>query len=213
MLPAGRVPANTLFGVFTKLMNKSKDKHPSRRDMIEAVESGQVPFQRHLQHCQPCRELFGLLHDAAFQSMVDAEEPTDDLLTSCLRIPLLAGARHPARSRSGAITSDSWRELPAVALRDAATGLERRLRLTSGGLVLELVAERRPDEWSFSARVYEGNEVASARYVLQAGRRKIVAGRRDVFVWSSPRPPRMIRLLSKTVKIDFEKIDWKAVVE
>jgi hypothetical protein len=157
-----------------------------------------------------CRDLYELLHDAAIQALIESEHPTDTLISRCARIPLLEESRHPAQSRRGFLVSDSWAGMPAVAIRDAATGLERRLRLSCEDLILDVVAERRPKGWDFFARVYERGQVVSRSYVLQVGRRKLVAGSRDIYAWDSPHPPRKIRLLSGEVEVDFDDIPWKA---
>lgn len=178
--------------------------------MLKAVLTGRIPFRTHLRECRECRDLFAFLSDTAYLKMIRAEQPSDELLARCARAPLIEAARHPARTERGRVISDSWRGLSAVVVRDAATGIERRLRLASRNLVLDLVAERRADAWSFFARVYDRDRVASADYVLEAGRRRLTAGPRDMYAWDAKRPPRSIHLVSAAVRIRFDRIDWSA---
>jgi hypothetical protein len=57
------------------------------------------------------------------------------------------------------------------------------------------------------ARVYEHHK-ASRDFILQVGSRKLCAGRRDCFFWSSRRPPRRLRLLSPALLIDLGSLQW-----
>jgi len=191
-------------------MKKTASSHPSRQQMLEASKSGNIPFSNHLKHCSTCRDLFEFLGSALFQRKISDEKASDRLLTECTQIPLLERSRLATKSRRGQLTSDSWVGMPAAVLRDAASGMERRIRLTCGSLVLDLVAERRPDGWDFSARVYESRKVASRNYVLQAGRQKLLAGSRGVYTWTANHPPGIIRLLSPEQQINFDRLDWKA---
>jgi len=191
-------------------MKVNKDLHPSRSDMLKAIASGRIPFKKHLEDCTVCSDLFGFLRDVEYQKSIEAARPTDRLIARCVRIPLIENSRNPRTVRHGALISDSWQGMPAPALRDAASGLERRIRLASDSIILDLVAERRPSGWCFFARAYDGENVASSHFVLQVGREKLTAGPREMYVWQSVHPPRKINLLSSETRIEFDKIDWKA---
>jgi hypothetical protein len=191
-------------------MKAKKDRHPSRSDMLKAIASGRIPFKNHLVTCAACSELFDFLQDVEYQRAIDSSSPSERLITRCARIPLIEATKNPRFVQQGRLISDSWRGMPALALRDAASGLERRMRLASDSVVLDLVAERRPSGWCFFARAYDGNNVASSNFVLQVGREKLTAGAREMYVWESVHPPRKINLLSSETRIEFDKIDWKA---
>ena len=110
----------------------------------------------------------------------------------------------------GELSFDSWQGMPAVALRDAGPGCERRLRLTAGRFELDIVAERGEEEWEFIARVYEKGRVLTG-FALKAGRRKIVASSQGFFHWQCKRPPQRLVLQSPAMSIDFGAVSWQAL--
>jgi hypothetical protein len=184
------------------------EKHPDRNDMLRAIVTGSVPFAAHLTHCETCRTLFGLLsvhHTEAPDSHISP--PSVSALYRQMAISRLAESRNPEHSVPGAIIFDSWQHLPASQTRDAAPGLERRMRLEYGQYLLELVGDRQLREWDFVARVYDRAR-ATRQFILQIGRRKLYPEVQDCFYWSSARPPRRIQLLSPSLRIDFGNIKW-----
>ncbi len=98
-------------------------------------------------------------------------------------------------------------DVPAMQIREAPSDLERRLRLTAQGYTLELVADRRGKGWEFVARVYFKEQVCT-EFILQVGRLKLGPEAHDCYFWSTPKPPRSLKLLSPELKIDFGEITW-----
>ena len=186
---------------------KTQEKHPSRAAMLKAVESGSVPFASHLEKCAACRVQFELMQSFAHPGGESLTTSGADAVSRLAVIPHLERRRLPERRLSGSLAQDSWAQLPAVALRDAAIGLERRIRLVAGSIALELVAERQADGWEFVARVYR-NEETSSEFVLKAGARKLLSKSEGFYHWSSNRPPRTFELISPSVHVNFDKVSW-----
>jgi hypothetical protein len=187
---------------------KIKCKCVSKEKMMKAIKTGSVPFEAHLKECRSCNEMFEFLSSIDILKRQPLEPVSEGLISRFSLIPVLVGSHKPARSVTGAVKFDSWSQLPALAARDGAKGMERRMRLKAGRITLELVAEHRPEGWEFTARVYDKRKVDS-NFVLKIGRQKIPAGLQSCFFWSSEKPPRRIQLLSPKVFIDFGPLNWK----
>jgi hypothetical protein len=160
----------------------------------------------HIKNCHECRTLVEILRWSLDESGGPFEPPTE-LLRRQKAIPQLIASRHPAESLPARLVSDSWGDHPAVAVREAPFGVERRLRFRAVSYVVELVADRRLEGWDFVARVYDG-EILTRQFILKVGRRKLVPGRGDCYFWSSKRPPQRLQLLSGELRIDLEKVKW-----
>lgn len=187
----------------------SRDRHPSRRQMLEAIAADKVPFRSHLQRCQDCSILFQLLSEfelAGAEPMVPSDQTAVAQLVS---IAKRQKSTTGLRMALGRLTADSWNNIPALQLRNVASGVERRLRFQAGRIALEIVAERNREGWEFTARAYNRNRVTTA-FVIKAGHRKFIADSSGFYYWSSERPPSTIQLLSDTQTVDFKDISWLA---
>lgn len=151
-------------------------------------------------------ELLSAFHIAR---SVDLVLPSDEAMIKQEGIALIAASRAPARTVRGKVVFDSWHDLPAMAIRDAAIGIERRLRFRAGRIVLEFVAERQPDGWEFTAKVYENGRAVSD-YVLKVGGRRFLPSARHCYNWLAPHPPRKIQLLSPSLRVDLGKLGWRS---
>jgi len=186
----------------------ARNSHPDRSTMLKAMETGKGHLLAHLKHCQECRELYELLSAFHVARSVDPVLPSDEAMVKQEGIALIAASRVPARTVRGQVVFDSWNDLPAMVVRDAAIGVERRLRFRAGRIVLEFVAERQPEGWEFTAKVYENGRAAS-NYVLRVGGRKLLPSVRQCYNWLAPRPPREIQLLSPSLRVDLGKLGWR----
>lgn len=182
-------------------------KHPSRRTMLTAIESGQVPFRAHLKKCLACRQLFELLQRYAQPGQPPMVGSSPETVSKLAAIPMAAGQMRPSREVAGWLHQDSWTDLPAVALRDSGVGLERRVVFSAGPIRLELVAHRTRGGWEFVARVFDSDEVVT-EYALRAGRATLAPAGDGYYHWRTEHPPKTLRLLSPAVRIDFEKLSW-----
>lgn len=187
---------------------KIKCKCVSKEQMMKAIETGSVPFDAHLKECRSCSEMFEFLSSIDILQRRPLETASEGLISRFSLIPVLVGSYQPGQTVTGAVKFDSWSQLPALAARDGAKGMERRMQLKAGQITLELVAEHRPEGWEFTARVYDKRKVNSD-FVMKIGRKKISAGLQSCFFWSSEKPPRRIQLLSPKVLIDFGPLSWK----
>jgi hypothetical protein len=191
-------------------MKKTKKKspaHPGRDEIMAAVRLGNVPFSSHLEECRMCRTIFKFLKMSLGGRSGSPPKPPTDLLAKHATLPFLIGNWEPGQVRTARVTHDSWNGLPALALRDASMGMERRLSFSAGALVLELVASRRLSGWRFAARVYDGGK-PSRKNVLKIGRVRRQPGYQDCYYWNSSQPPRTLQLLSPDLQINIGDIEW-----
>ena len=195
------------------------NRHPDRAEMLAAIKLGTVPFADHLKSCESCRQLFEILSQfGEWEVGKDTGDPGREAGDIRFEAPLdsvyrhraiarLIQSRRPERTIDGKVAFDSWADLPAVEVREAALEGERRLRLTADRYTLELIGDRRLDRWEFVARVYDRKKVSS-EFILQIGRKKLHPCSQACFFWDAKRPPRRIQLLSPSLKIDFGEVRW-----
>lgn len=186
---------------------KPNKNHPEREELIMAARTGRVPFTDHLQDCDSCRSLFVALKWLGTEAGQPEWTLPNELLRRHKAIPLLVASLRPARSVTASRVFDTWTSRPALAVRQAFFGVERRVRFAVAQYEIELVANRQLEGWDLAVRVYESGAI-TGRFVLQTGRRKLPVGCGECFVWSSPRPPRRLDLLSPDLRIRLEKLLW-----
>lgn len=186
---------------------KNKDQHPDRPEMLQAIESGEVSFESHLAQCKSCRQTFELLMIFSGAGNPPLHQSSSEAIGRHVAIGRQEETRYPSRTIFGELITDSWSQLAVAQLRDATVGLERRLTLRANAVSLELVAERIEDKWQFVARVYKEDAVTT-EFVLKVAGRNLAPQTEGFYHWSSVRPPRTLRLLSKSLKIDFENVSW-----
>ncbi len=175
--------------------------------MLKAIRSGVTPFQDHLDNCPDCNEMFLLLSRYACAGSAPLASSSPRQLGRLEKIGRRMPSWSPSNVIQGILKVDSWALIPAVQLRDAAGGLERRLHLEAGDYSLELVAEQQRESWAFVARVYREGKV-SHDFVLKAGAQKILAEDDGFYHWTSARTPRTLKLISEAFRIDFQKVSW-----
>ena len=135
------------------------------------------------------------------------QQPSTDSIRRLAALPLLfeeAGQNSP---QSGRVLFDSWAH-GGVALRDTTAGHVRRLRLGSGDIGLDLVAERQGDGWQFTARAHSGAKVAHD-FVLKVGQKKLLPQSGGYYQWRARGVPRALELSSLDTRIIFEQIAWQ----
>ncbi|MGD8604959.1 MAG: hypothetical protein PVH24_00710 [Candidatus Zixiibacteriota bacterium] len=175
--------------------------------MKKAIKTGIVPFEAHLEECPACRKEFDILREFPISGQTPLRKPSAQAVDRFAAIPLLYKNTGNARHIAGAVTFDSWSQQPLAQLRDAGIGLTRRICLEAGNTRLEIMAEQKRDGWEFVARVYQAEKVSS-EYILRVGRQKLLPRSQGFFHWSSKRAPRILRLASDGVEIDFEGLKW-----
>jgi hypothetical protein len=186
---------------------KPNNDHPERKDLNMAARTGRVPFAEHLKSCDSCSTLFAALKWLGPETGRLEEPLPRDLVRRHKAIPLLVASLRPASTMTASRVFDTWASRPALAVRQATFGVERRVRFAVAQYEIELVANRQIQGWELAIRVYEDGAITS-RFVLQTGRRKLPVGCGECFVWSSPRPPRKLDLLSPDLRIRLESLPW-----
>lgn len=184
----------------------SSEKHPSRKQLIAAAQSGRIAFGGHLERCVECRDLFALYRRFDAAGSATLLSPSADIVRRWTAVPLLAESEKAVRRTSGRLTFDSWQER-STAVRDIPDGLVRRLCLKTRNVVLEIVGERRRKTWHFIARIYRDRDAVTG-YALKAGRQQVLPGEDGFFAWSSNRPPQHVALLSPDEQVHFEALSW-----
>jgi len=187
---------------------KTELKHPSQAAMLTAIRKGPAPFQVHLKQYETCRNLFELLKQFPLIGSPPIVEPNAHAIERHTAIPLLYDQRSATQLLKGSVVFDSWSEQSAIQLRDVGTGFMRHLCLKAREITLEIVAQRHQHRWEFTARVYQGSK-ASFRWLLRVGGKNLHPQSLGFYHWSSKRTPRSIRLLTRSRRIDFEKLAWE----
>lgn len=187
-------------------MSASKSKHPDRTAILNAIKSGNVPFMRHLEACDDCRQMFELL------KVLHTDPPSDDtpLPESIYRsraIALLDSTRHPAQVLSGELAHDSWAKLPAQQVRGISYSGERHLRFRAGAVTLELIVEKIAGSFEMVARVFERG-TPTTRFLLQVGRQKLYPENHQCYFWTAQYPPKNVALISGSTKLEFGTVRW-----
>lgn len=134
-------------------------------------------------------------------------EPPTEAVARLGVIPLLFDEPLNLATGFGAVVYDSWADGPAVAMRDISDGHIRRLKLKSGKVSCEIVAERTKGQWEFVARVYRGTSVMHD-FVMSIGKKKLLSESGGFFRWSSKGVPRKISLTSPKERFTFERLSW-----
>jgi len=187
---------------------KSTGKHPGRKAMIEAIHTGRIPFKAHLNQCRPCRELFEALSRFPVAGRASIAPPSVGTVDRFAAVPLIDHPTASIHRITGRLTFDSWADRPAAQIRDITLGMIRRVCLNAGALSLEIVAERRRDCWEFVARVYDKKRVSS-EYLLRVGAKSVLPRTQGFYHWSSKGTPRILRLLSRDLQVEFERLSWR----
>jgi hypothetical protein len=186
---------------------KSNNKHISLEEMHEAINSGYITFNDHLNECLMCKALFHLVKQYSGKNTPSIIRPDLVSIKRFSAIPTLYQVNRKHKHRKGNLVFDSWASLPAYQLRDIVPDFIRRLCLQAGSIKLEIIAERQQEIWEFTARIYDDNDV-SMEWILSAGRRKLYPITFGFYQWSSKNKPHRIKIFNKNYKIDFEKISW-----
>lgn len=186
----------------------NKNNHPDRVELFKAIKTKSKNVADHISWCEDCKDIFDILTLTVDQKELIDWSACEELTNKCSQIPKLISSRNPVNRITGSIKYDSWSQLQSAQLRDAAQGLERRFLLTGGIISLELVAERRPDGWDFTARVYKHKKPISSQFILKAARQTVFVNTTDGFSWFSHRPPKMIQLCSPEMQISFKGLIW-----
>lgn len=188
-------------------MKTYSKKHPGPAEMRKAIFTGQVPFQRHLDVCEECRDIFKAMQDFGIPRDFSIEYPQPEAVRRFHSIRLLDSKQSYTDIKPGIILFDSWAGVPQHQIRDSEPGLIRSLCLKADEVTFDFVCERIQKGWAFTGRVFEFGD-AVMHWILQVGNKKILPKSLGYYHWTSNRSPRTIRLLSAKTRIDFEKVVW-----
>ncbi len=180
-------------------------KHPDRNALLKAIKTENKSILRHLEECEMCNDIYQLLLLTNIGQL--RYEPPKDLITRCKRIPLMIESRKPLKHSKGTVQFDSWKNMPALAVRQAPFGIERRIRFIFKQFTFEFVGSRYTEGWNFIGRVYK-DELVNSEFILQVGSKKIHLGNDDCFHWVAKHPPHRLKLLSKEIGIDLGSLQW-----
>ncbi|MBD3402392.1 hypothetical protein GF420_05815 [candidate division GN15 bacterium] len=188
---------------------EEKNRHPERTELLRAAAGEPSPsLEQHLRECPVCRELVELLRQFPVAGLDSLEEPSELSRERHVAIGRAALSDRARPTVTGLTRFDSWSGLSAVALRDAGVGLERRLELEAGPIRLELLAQRTERTWEFVARVFRDSRV-TAGFVLQVGRKRLIAETDGFYYWTAARPPAKLALTAPDVTVRFPEISWR----
>ncbi len=183
------------------------DKHPTRKELLEALNNKNDGIRDHLLNCGDCNMLFQILKNHTKQDSPAIIKPDEDSLIRFSAIPLISQAREGLKRIKGALVFDSWEHIPANQLRDISPGFTRRFCMAANKIKLEIIAERQQYEWEFMGRVYDSENV-SMEWVLRAGGKLLYPKLMGFYQWNSRKRPHRLELINNNQNIKFEKLSW-----
>ncbi len=184
----------------------SIDKHPSRKQIIEAVKSGSLGLADHFKECEDCRLLYELLTQFRLAGELRLPLPPSEWTRRAIAIAEQPEKQSPLRRLAGRLTFDSWTATPAVQVRGAAAD-ERRLRFETDEVRLDLRAERDPSGWQFVARVSDVRARPKS-WTLVAGTQIVSPDDHGFFLWTAALPPEQLVLQSGSLLVEVTQLSW-----
>ncbi len=181
--------------------------HPNKFELISSIRSDDTSCADHISRCELCRTVYQLLKWTGADKGPLVWEPSEELVNRSKAIARIAQSRKPARTVVGRVIFDSWGNKPALSVRQAPVGLERRLRFEAADFIIEIVGARQDSGWDFVARVYKDGK-ATRQFVMQIGSKKLHLSEGDCFFWESKREPRGFKLLSESLAIELGALQW-----
>lgn len=182
--------------------------HPSRIELLSALNSSDKRFGSHFKSCDWCRMYYEILSEFPFAgeiSLPDAPKPWIE------KAALLAKAPEKLKVIKRFIANvvfDSWAVKLPAGVRGETASQERRIKFEGAQNSLDLRAERRKNHWEFTARIRtsEGKDIQG---VILAGKKKVLADEDGFYQWSSSIPPKIIKLVISGQEVKYPELSWK----
>jgi hypothetical protein len=160
----------------------------------------------HVAECAECREWISILKSFY---MGDREALPDAPQSWIKKAAALAKNQYDLKDKilsAARKIFDSWAMPVPAGVRGESLFDTRRIRFQSSeGMVLDLQAEFRNNQWEFLARLIGQAETG---IVLKVGKAIINTDRAGFYQWSGKRPPRKISILTKKSLIELPEIKW-----
>lgn len=179
--------------------------HLNRQDIAKAAADIR-PYTRHLAECPECRLQVELYRLAAVpEPLVDAPGYAIERVRAAVR----PDKSSPVRSFLARLVFDSWADLSPAAVRGLGPDKERRLRFETDNLRFDLRAEKTGQTWTMAAQIKNLNATHQA-FEIDSNAQRISERNDQFYIWSSPQPPRTIRLISSKTTVVLPEIMWTA---
>ncbi len=180
-------------------------EHPTRQQLLRAVERGGDELADHLSQCDECREFYEIL--SAF--MVTGEPRLEhapagwiDRAIAILESKRLADA---ARGLVAKLSFDSWSVTAAQGVRGPAAD-RRRLRFTAGDIEVDLQAVRKQRLWEFMVSISGSEATASSHLLVE--QKKLMPDEDGYISWHSASPPEQLAIRSGETVIELPQLSW-----
>ena len=183
--------------------------HPSRKELLSALGSKDKNVNIHLTECNWCSLYFELLSIFNFAGEIPLPSAPASWIEQAISVPnASSGKSGKIKSLLARVVFDSWAIPASVGVRGEALIQERRIRFDVSDYNFDLRAERRKNQWDFTARITDefGQDFSC---ILVVGQKEIRPDEDGFYQWSSAKPPRNIKLLTGAGEFEIPELSWK----
>lgn len=181
--------------------------HPTRKELMTAAKSGQTDFSDHLAHCIDCRELLELFRAFPVAGEIPLQDAPAGWIAKANQIADLADPFGILKGVIAKLSFDSWTVPAAVGVRSQTVEQDRRLRFEVGPLHLDMRAEQGQTSWEFTAQITSAQSF-DLEIVLIADRTEVRPNSLGFYQWTSPKPPKQLRLTAGDLQFDLPEMTW-----
>ncbi|MFH2034821.1 MAG: hypothetical protein ABIJ45_00320 [Candidatus Zixiibacteriota bacterium] len=177
----------------------------SRKQLMEHALGRSTAMSNHLAECSECRQWLCLLKTYC---MVDRSPLMDAPKSWIKKAVALAENSGSIKNRIVRVAQqifDSWAIPIPVGVRGEKLFDDRRIRFESDGLIFDLQAIFRKNQWGFVARILGDTEPTT---VLKVDKAVIGADSTGFYQWSGKLPPKKMSLLSNKFHIKLPELKW-----
>jgi hypothetical protein len=184
------------------------DKHLSRRELIEAAKTEELPKSGHLAKCRQCRDEVQLLREYDMANQKPLPNAPRAWIKKAIDIAAGMGAGEKIRRLLARVVFDSWQTPYPVGVRGEEALSDRRIRFEAENISFDLRAEKYEKNWAFVAEV-SGRDIAGSDLILEADSKKYIPGEGGLYQWTSRRAPKKILLHSRNSIIELPELKWQ----
>jgi hypothetical protein len=178
----------------------------TRKQLLEHALGKSNTESKHVKECPECREWITML-----KNFYMADRPVLPDAPKSWVEKAVALARSPQNFRDKFVSMarkifDSWAMPIPEGVRGESLFDTRRVRFqASKGMVLDLQAEFRNNQWEFVARLIGKKEPG---VILKVGKAAIGSDEAGFYQWSGKKPPRKISILFEKSLVELPELKW-----
>ncbi len=183
------------------------EQHPTRQELIKAAQAKRNRLIDHIEQCVDCRSLYELFRAFPVTGEIELAEAPAGWIVKAKEIANASGAWATLKGIAAKLSFDSWALPAAVGVRSQTVERDRRLQFEVGPMHLDIRAEQQTKVWEYTARI-TSEQVPTDGIVLTVDRRAVPADSLGFYHWTSPKPPKQIRLSAGEIRIDLPEMTW-----